>query len=70
MAILRRCTTETMTFEIPVGERFYVFSIAVGQDNVTLALLSAQLMNNKKGSGTGMGGSHLRFSSADTCECE
>ena len=37
--------------EIPVGERFYVFSIAVGQDNVTLALLSAQLMNNKKGSG-------------------
>jgi len=37
--------------EIPVGERFYVFSIAIGQDNVTLALLSAQLMNNKKGSG-------------------
>jgi hypothetical protein len=37
--------------EIPVGERFYVFSIAVGQDNVTLALLSAQLLNNKKGSG-------------------
>jgi hypothetical protein len=37
--------------EIPVGERFYVFNIAVGQDNVTLALLSAQLLNNKKGSG-------------------
>jgi hypothetical protein len=37
--------------EIPVGERFYVFSIAIGQDNVTLALLSAQLLNNKKGSG-------------------
>lgn len=37
--------------EIPVGERFYVFNIAVGQDNVTLALLSAQLMNSSKGSG-------------------
>src|SRR5262249_14657993 len=37
--------------EIPVGERFYIFNIAVGQDNVTLALLSAQLMNNAKGSG-------------------
>lgn len=37
--------------EIPVGERFYVFSIAIGQDNVTLALLSAQLLNNPKGSG-------------------
>jgi hypothetical protein len=37
--------------EIPVGERFYIFNIAVGQDNVTLALLSAQLMNGSKGSG-------------------
>lgn len=37
--------------EIPVGERFYVFNIFVGQDNVTMALLSAQLMNNKKGAG-------------------
>jgi hypothetical protein len=37
--------------EIPVGERFYVFNIAVGQDNITLALLSAQLLNSPKGSG-------------------
>jgi len=36
--------------EIPVGERFYVFNIAIGQDNVTVALLSAQLMNGPKGS--------------------
>jgi hypothetical protein len=37
--------------EVPVGERFYVFNISVVQDSVTIALLSARLVNNAKGSG-------------------
>jgi hypothetical protein len=37
--------------EIPVGERFYVFNIAVVEDNVTLALLSARIVNGPKGAG-------------------
>jgi hypothetical protein len=38
-------------FEVQVGERFYVFNIAVVQDNVTIALLSARMVNGAKGSG-------------------
>jgi hypothetical protein len=38
-------------FEVPVGERFYVFNISVVQDSVTIALLSARLVNNAKGAG-------------------
>jgi PEGA domain len=38
-------------YPIPPGERFYVFSISVVQDNVTIALLSARLVNGPKGSG-------------------
>ena len=49
--------------EIPVGERFYVFSIAVGQDNVTMALLSAQWLDNRRVRAS-LGGGDLRFSSA------
>ncbi|HSY58783.1 MAG TPA: hypothetical protein VK795_04435, partial [Terriglobales bacterium] len=38
-------------FEVPAGERFYVFNISVVQDSVTIALLSARLVNNAKGAG-------------------
>lgn len=38
-------------YEVPAGERFYVFNVAVVQDNVTIALLSARMVNNAKGSG-------------------
>jgi hypothetical protein len=38
-------------YPVPPGERFYVFNISVVQDNVTIALLSARLVNNAKGSG-------------------
>jgi hypothetical protein len=38
-------------YEIPVGERFYVFNVSVVQDNVTIALLSARLVNSAKGAG-------------------
>ena len=38
-------------YPIPPGERFYVFNISVVQDNVTIALLSARLVNGPKGSG-------------------
>jgi hypothetical protein len=37
--------------EVPVGERFYVFNISVVQDSVTIALLSARLVNSAKGAG-------------------
>jgi hypothetical protein len=38
-------------YAIPSGERFYVFNISVVQDNVTIALLSARLVNGQKGAG-------------------
>jgi hypothetical protein len=38
-------------YVVPPGERFYVFNVSVVQDNVTVALLSARLINNGKGSG-------------------
>jgi hypothetical protein len=38
-------------YAVPPGERFYVFNISVVQDNVTIALLSARLVNGPKGSG-------------------
>ena len=38
-------------YEIPVGERFYVFNVSVLQDSVTIALLSARLVNSAKGAG-------------------
>src|ERR1700720_88338 len=38
-------------YPVPPGERFYVFNISVVQDNVTIAVLSARLVNNAKGSG-------------------
>jgi hypothetical protein len=38
-------------YVVPPGERFYVFNVSVVQDNVTVALLSARLINNAKGSG-------------------
>ena len=38
-------------YPVPPGERFYVFNISVVQDNVTIALLSARLVNSAKGSG-------------------
>jgi PEGA domain-containing protein len=41
----------TKDFEVPAGERFYVFNIAVVEDNVTIALLSARMVNGAKGSG-------------------
>ncbi len=44
-------TAETKTIVVPPGERFYVFNVSVVQDNVTIALLSARLINNAKGSG-------------------
>jgi hypothetical protein len=36
-------------FDVPVGERFYVFNISVFQDGVTFALLSARIVNGPKG---------------------
>src|ERR1700740_2880239 len=38
-------------YAVPPGERFYVFNISVVQDSVTIALLSARLVNGTKGSG-------------------
>jgi hypothetical protein len=38
-------------YPVPPGERFYVFNISVVQDNVTIALLSARLVNGAKGAG-------------------
>jgi len=38
-------------YEVPSGERFYVFNISVLQDSVTIALLSARIVSNKDGSG-------------------
>ena len=38
-------------YEVPVGERFYVFNIAVVQESVTIALLSSRAINGPKGSG-------------------
>jgi len=38
-------------FEVPVGERYYVFSITVVQESVTIALLSARAINSTKGTG-------------------
>jgi hypothetical protein len=38
-------------YPVPAGERFYVFNISVVQDNVTIALLSARLVNGAKGAG-------------------
>ena len=38
-------------YEIPVGERFYVFNISVVSDSVTFALLSSRMVNGPKGAG-------------------
>ncbi|MGH9747673.1 MAG: PEGA domain-containing protein [Candidatus Acidiferrales bacterium] len=38
-------------YEVPVGERYYVFNVAVVEDNVTIALLSARVVNGPKGAG-------------------
>jgi len=38
-------------YEVPPGERYYVFNVSVGQDNVTIALLSARMVNSSKGAG-------------------
>jgi hypothetical protein len=38
-------------YEVPAGERFYVFNVSVVQDNVTIALLSARIVNGAKGAG-------------------